>query len=118
MKEIELQTNLSDEEIQKNFENVDVFQGIMAGLEESLAFRKGNAHAATLVRKASLPDVNVASERKALNLTQKAFADVLGVSVRTVEAWESGRTTPSPTAKKLLYLIKCDNSLVQKLQSV
>ena len=41
---------------------------------------------------------------------------VLGVSPRTVEAWESGKSTPSPTAKKLMYLISLDHSLVQKLQ--
>ena len=48
-------------------------------------------------------------------MTQKAFASVLGVSPRTVEAWEAGRTEPTPTAKKLIYLIEQDNSLVQKL---
>ncbi len=34
--------------------------------------------------------------RSALNMTQKAFADVLGVSRPTVEAWESGKSTPRP----------------------
>lgn len=48
-------------------------------------------------------------------MTQRAFAEVLGVSCRTVEAWESGKSTPTPTARKLIYLIQQDNSLVQKL---
>ena len=49
-------------------------------------------------------------------MTQKAFADVLGVSKRTVEAWETGRSTPSPTAKNLIYLISQKPDLVLMLQ--
>ena len=116
MSERVFNSSLTEEEIEANFSNADFFAGIMSGLEEALAYEKGSAKAATIARKRSLPDIDVASERKALNLTQKAFARVLGVSPRTVEAWESGRTTPSPTARNLLYLISLDHSLVQKLQ--
>lgn len=49
-------------------------------------------------------------------MTQKAFADVLGFSKRTVEAWETERSTPSPTAKNLLYLISRKPDLVLMLQ--
>ncbi len=109
------ESSLSMEEIEKNFEGVDFFSGLMAGLEEAIAYEKGEAAAETFARKRSLPDVNVAVVRGALGMTQRAFAEVLGVSCRTVEAWESGKTTPTPTAKKLIYLIQQDNSLVQKL---
>ena len=96
MEEIKMQSSLSQEEIEKNFENVDVFSGIMAGLGEALAYEKGSAKAATIARKRSLPDVQVAEIRKSLNMSQKSFAAILGVSTRTVEAWEAGRVTPSP----------------------
>ena len=49
-------------------------------------------------------------------MTQKSFAAVLGVSCRTVEAWESGKSNPTPTAKKLMFLIQEDHTLIQKLQ--
>ena len=116
MAERMIRSSLSDEEIKANFENVDFFSGIMSGLEEALAYEKGAAKAATIARKRSLPDIDVADARKSLNLTQKSFAKILGVSPRTVEAWESGRTTPSPTARNLMYLLSTDHSLVQKLQ--
>lgn len=116
MAEYIMESTLSDEEIKENSKNSDFFSGIMSGLEEALAYEKGNAKAATIVRKRSLPNINVADTRKSLNLTQKSFAKILGVSTRTVEAWESGRTTPSPTAKKLMYLLHLDPSLMQKLQ--
>ena len=117
MTEPRFNSNLSEEEIEENFKDVDFFSGIMSGLEEALAYEKGNAHAATIARKRSLPDVNVAGTRRELNLTQKAFAAILGVSPRAVEAWEAGKTNPSPTAVNLIYLIAQDHSLVKKLQS-
>lgn len=115
MSELRFRSSLSMEEIDENFKDIDFFSGIMDGLQEALAYKKGKAAADTFVRKSSLPAVNAAEVRASLHMTQKAFAEVLGVSRRTVEAWESGKSTPTPTAKKLMYLIGEDHSLVQKL---
>lgn len=104
------------EEMEKNFKDLDFFNGIKEGLEEALAYEKGKASAETIARKRSLPDVDVKAERESLDMTQKAFANVLGVSRRTVEAWETGRSTPSPTAKNLIYLISQKPDLVLMLQ--
>lgn len=106
----------SMEEIKRNFKDADFFNGIRKGLEEALAYEKGKASAQTIARKRSLPDVDVKAERESLDMTQKAFANVLGVSKRTVEAWETGRSTPSPTAKNLIYLISQKPDLVLMLQ--
>ncbi len=106
----------SKEEIERNFKDADFFNGIREGLEEALAYEKGKASAETIARKRSLPDVDVKAERESLDMTQKAFANVLGVSKRTVEAWETGRSTPSPTAKNLIYLISQKPDLVLMLQ--
>ena len=106
----------SIEEIERNFKDTDFFNGIRKGLEEALAYEKGKASAQTIARKRSLPDVDVKAERESLDMTQKAFANVLGVSKRTVEAWETGRSTPSPTAKNLIYLISQKPDLVLMLQ--
>lgn len=115
MSELHFKSSLSIEEIEDNFKNVDFFSGIMDGLNEAFAFTKGKAAADTYARKRSLPTVNVTEIRSSLCMTQKAFAEVLGVSCRTVEAWESGKSTPTPTAKKLMFLIQEDHSLVYKL---
>ena len=115
MSELHFKSKLTMNEIENNFKNVDYFEGIMDGLEEALAYTKGNAAVETLARKRSLPNVNVVEIRTMLSMTQKAFAELLGVSCRTVEAWESGKSTPTPTAKKLMFLIREDTSLVNKL---
>ncbi len=115
MSELVLKSTLSLEEIEENFKNVNFFEGVMDGLNEALAYEKGKATAETFSRKRSLPDVNVYEVRVSLGMTQKSFASVLGVSCRTVEAWECGKSTPTPTAKKLIFLIKDDHSLIDKL---
>ena len=86
--EYTFKTNLSMEEIEDNFKNIDFFEGVKSGLEEALAFEKGQAAADTFARKSLLPQINVSELRHSLSLTQKAFAALLGVSTRTVEAWE------------------------------
>lgn len=115
MSELNFKSSLTDAEIAENFKNVSFFDGLMAGLNEALAYEKGSAKAATYARKQGLPEIDVAKERKSLNMTQKAFAVMIGVSKRTVEAWESGKCTPSPTAKKLIYLLSIKPSLVHML---
>ena len=115
MSEKNFKSSLPMEEIENNFKDTNFFDGVMEGLEEALAYEKGTAKTETIARKRSLPDVNVSQIRNALSMTQKAFANVLGVSCRTVEAWESGRNNPTPTAKKLMFLISQDHSLIQKL---
>lgn len=58
----------------------------------------------------TLPDKlssnDVASIRHMHHLTQKELADGLGVSKRTVEAWETGRNNVTGTASKLLCLLR------------
>ena len=79
-----------------------VAQGFGKGLG-GLAYAKGDASKARKmsVTVAELPqyhDKEIKRIREDLNLTQKNFAFVLGVSPKTVEAWESGRNTPQGTA--------------------
>jgi putative transcriptional regulator len=77
-----------------------------AELEESIealrAFNRGenNLRTRTVVR--STPPV--ATIRKRLNVSQHAFAGLLGVSVRTVQEWEQGRREPSGPAQALLRI--------------
>ena len=115
MPEPKFKTSLSESEIEENFKNTDFFSGIKKGLEEALAYEKGKANTATFARKQALTSVNTAEVRASLHMTQKSFAAMLGVSGRTVEAWECGKSTPTPTAKKLIYLIQNDHSLADKL---
>ena len=99
MKELTFKSNLTMEQIEHNFAEMDFFSELTDGLEEALAYSKGKAYAETFVRKRSLPSVDVVEICESLQMTQKTFASILGVSRRAVEAWETGKSNPTPTAK-------------------
>ncbi|HLE71769.1 MAG TPA: helix-turn-helix domain-containing protein [Vicinamibacteria bacterium] len=46
----------------------------------------------------------VASIRERTGLSQARFAELLGVSVRTLQEWEQGRRAPSGAARTLLLI--------------
>lgn len=47
---------------------------------------------------------SVASVRERVGLSQSRFAQLLGVSVRTLQEWEQGRRAPSGAARTLLLI--------------
>ena len=47
---------------------------------------------------------NIASIRERMGLSQSRFAELLGVSVRTLQDWEQGRRAPSGAARTLLLI--------------
>ena len=53
-------------------------------------------------RVTNIPDV--ASIREKTGLSQARFAQLLGVSVRTLQDWEQGRRAPSGAARTLLVV--------------
>lgn len=118
MDDLILETSLTPEEIAENFKKFDWEAAMQITLDEIDAYQRGEEVPGLVVHERTLPDVDTAEIRKSLSLTQRSFAAILGVSCRTVEAWESGQSIPTPTARKLLYLIQEDYSLVQKLQQI
>jgi putative transcriptional regulator len=50
----------------------------------------------------SLPPVTTIREKT--GLSQSRFAELLGVSVRTLQEWEQGRRAPSGAARTLLLI--------------
>jgi putative transcriptional regulator len=50
----------------------------------------------------NVPDV--AEARKKTGLSQARFAQLLGVSVRTLQDWEQGRRAPSGAARTLIAI--------------
>lgn len=57
-------------------------------------------------RVTTLPSVSTIRDRT--GLSQARFAELLGVSVRTLQEWEQGRRTPSGAARTLLRVAARD----------
>lgn len=47
-------------------------------------------------------------------MTQQLFASALGVSKKTVEAWEADRNIPEGPAQRMLELMEKDENLLEK----
>lgn len=97
------------------------FDQLTESLQQALDYKKGNRKAArSVVRVIKVPEykpAEVAAIRRKLNLTQRGFANVVGVSPRTVEAWEAGANMPSGSARHLLYLLGKDESILALLKA-
>ena len=87
---------------------MSVFDEIKAGLSEAIEYEKGSLKAKkttlTIVPVDFFPPEDIKEIRKNTGLTQSLFAKYMGVSVKTVEAWEAGRNHPEGTACRLLTL--------------
>lgn len=53
--------------------------------------------------------------RMDLQLTQKLFAGLMGVSVRTVESWENGQNRPNGSAARLMELLSDHPQLMEDI---
>ena len=56
--------------------------------------------------------------RKSTGMSQRLFAGYLGVSVKTVEAWESGTNHPSGTASRILNMIEMNGNVIREFPFV
>ncbi|MBI4663149.1 MAG: helix-turn-helix domain-containing protein [Verrucomicrobia bacterium] len=59
-------------------------------------------------------DKSIAATRLKLGLSQTEFAQLLGISVRTLHHWEQGTRTPSGAARVLLRVAALNPELVLK----
>ena len=74
----------------------DIGQEILEGVR---AIKKGKGRRF----KVEMPS-DVKKTREHLHLSQSAFADLIGVSVKTIQEWEQGRRKPSGPASALLRI--------------
>ena len=99
-----------------------VYDGIMQGLQEAIDYNEGKIKARTKtisikpVRDFAAPEIK--NIRNELGMTQVLFAGFMGVSAKTVEAWEAGRNMPDGPARRILAMLKVDPQLPQKLNIV
>lgn len=97
---------------------MSVSDDIKTGLNQAISFEKGKGKAKVTVMTIHPVDRFSADEiRKIRNdtgLTQVLFAKYMGVSVKTVEAWESGRSHPEGSACRLLSMTRKDPTFPMK----
>lgn len=87
-----------------------IFDDIKLGLEQAIEFEKGNLKAKkttlSIMPLEKFSSAEIKAIRNNTGLTQVLFAKYMGVSVKTVEAWEAGRNHPDGAACRLLAITK------------
>ncbi len=94
-----------------------VYESIMTGLNEALDDAESKApklpRRTVTVEPVKIYDADeVKRIRKSTGFSQKTFAGFMGVSDKTVEAWEAGTNHPSGAASRLLRMIELDKEIV------
>ncbi|MHB8963864.1 MAG: helix-turn-helix domain-containing protein [Saccharofermentanales bacterium] len=96
------------------------YEGIMKGLQEAVDYTEGRLAARknkmTIVFVGNYTPTEIRKIRMDLNLTQPTFAGLMGVSVKTVEAWESGMNTPSGSARRLMEIFQQDSTIPERMK--
>jgi putative transcriptional regulator len=90
----------------------DIGLEILEGIREIKAYKAGQVQ--LKVRELKEP-ASPKEIRDRLNLSQAAFAGLMGVSLRTVQDWEQGRRQPSGPAKSLLRIAEQHPDVFMKL---
>ena len=78
-----------------------LFAELEASLKEGMAILRGEQQSG---RTYSYEAPDVRAIRASLKLTQRQFAAMMGISVRTLQNWEQGRRTPEGPSRVLLLV--------------
>ena len=90
---------------------------MIQGAREALTHKRGQLEAPVTQAKATARHVEVVpppeydkehiqAVRERLGVSQSVFADLLGASLSTVQAWERGAREPRATARRLLEVVE------------
>lgn len=86
-----------------------LFDDLKTGLEEAIAYEKGigkaNVKTYMILPIKEYSGKEIREVRIKAGMTQSVFASYMGVSIKTVEAWEGGRTHPTGPVFRLLDIL-------------
>ena len=81
------------------------FEGIMEGLQEALAYTRGDKSAVARVVNVAVKPADIKTARKKTGMSRETFARAFGLSPATLRKWENGERQPTGAARVLLTII-------------
>ena len=100
---------------------MNIYESIMQGLTEAADYQQGKIPARktklTIKPVVAFNTEDIKQIRKKTGLSQVVFAGSLGVSLKTVEAWENGRNKPEGASRRLLEVIRDDSEFLRRFQA-
>lgn len=110
--------------MKKEYKDMTVGEGLITALGQAIEYEKGRSVKGVKSRKISIAPLphykgqKVKEIRNGLGLSQSIFAYIMGVSKKTVEAWESGRNEPQGPAQRMLMLLERDSTFLEKYEFI
>jgi len=89
-------TKMSERALRARDAKRNIGEELLASVREMKAGKVGHVH--------RVPASVVSEARARTGLSQPQFAELLGVSTRTLQEWEQGRRNPSGAARTLLTI--------------
>lgn len=98
---------------------MNAYSSIIKGLQEAVEYEKGNLkgvkkHVVTVKTLPVYKAKEIKKIRTKLDLSQSAFANIIGVSKKAVEAWEAGVNIPQGPAQRMLEILDKEPLIAQK----
>lgn len=87
---------LTEKELVERDAKRNLGEELLQSIQDIKAGAQGTVH--------KIEVTEAAEARSKTGLSQPRFAELLGVSVRTLQEWEQGRRTPSGAARSLLHI--------------
>ena len=88
----------------------EFFEELMTGLNEAVEIEKGTLKGRKTIYEIQpvkkYDNTQIKQIRISVGMTQVLFADYMGVSAKTVEAWEKGTNHPTGTACRLISMLE------------
>jgi putative transcriptional regulator len=86
------------------------YDDLMTGLNEAVAIERGELKGRKTVYEIqpvkTYNNIQIKQIRTEVGMTQVLFASYMGVSCKTVEAWEKGTNHPTGTACRLISMLE------------
>lgn len=90
-----------------------LFEDLKQGLEEAIDYERGNGKARVktymIMPIKEYSNKEIREIRMKAGMTQTVFASYMGVSKKTVEAWECGRSHPTGPVFRLLDILAAED---------
>lgn len=98
---------------------MNIFNDIKISLTEAIDYEAGKLKARkkkfSILPLEQFTPQKIKEIRNKTGLTQVLFAEALGVSIKTIEAWESGKNHPNGPTCRLLSIINIDPSFLNTI---
>ncbi len=98
---------MTEKQLKKWEQSRDIGKEVLQGIRDIKAGRIG--------RRYTTESYPIVRAREKSGLSQAEFAQLLGVSIRTIQDWEQGRREPNAAAKTLIKVAELHPSVLRKI---